>query len=255
LDFIDAMNAKAQKLGLKNTHFDNETGLPDPKHYSSAYDLAVISRELLKHHEILKFTSIWMDNLRGGRFILRNTNELIKVYPGADGLKTGHTDEAKFCLSATARRNKFRLLSVILGAASNRERIFQTRRLLDYGFRSFQWRLVQSTKKDAGTISLKDTLPRKIPVRVGTDFGVLVERETKTILKTNLVSLKEITLPLKPGAMVGNLVLTVNGKKAGQTPVYTTVAVKRANFIVRGWRALWELLGNLFSGKLFRKKA
>ena len=135
-DFVDAMNLKARNLGLKNTHFANETGLPDPGHYSSAYDLAVMSRELLKYPEVLKFTSIWLDTFRDGQFTLRNTNELLKVYRGADGLKTGHTAEAKFCLAATAKKGEFRLLSVIMGASSDAKRVAETKKLLDYGYRN-----------------------------------------------------------------------------------------------------------------------
>ena len=252
-DFIGAMNARGRKLGLKDTHFANETGLPDPAHYSSAYDLARMSRELLKHPQVLKFTSIWLDSLRGGKFMLRNTNELIRVYQGADGLKTGHTDEAKFCLSGTAQRNGMRLLTVILGAASDAERVFQTRRLLDYGFRTYQWRLLQKARLTVGTLYLKEANPSRVPVKIKTDLGVLVERERNPKLQTRMVPLANLKLPLGPGRPIGALQALSQGRVVASTPLYTVAKVEPVNFLVRGWRAFWDLIGRLFSGKLFQK--
>jgi len=113
--FIQKMNQRAQELGLKNTNFQNEHGLPDPKHYSSAHDLALIARELIRHPKILEWTSTWISYLRDGEFFLRNTNDLIQSYRGADGLKTGHTEEAGYCLCATAEVEGLRFISVIMG--------------------------------------------------------------------------------------------------------------------------------------------
>lgn len=249
-DFIVAMNQKAQKLGLKNTHFANETGLPDPNHYSSAYDLAIISRELLKHPEILKFTSIWIDTFRGGEFQLRNTNELIKVYRGADGLKTGHTDEAKFCLSATAVKNDFRLLSVILGADSDAKRVAQTRRLLDYGFRNYQWKPLLSAKdKSVGTLYIRDAQPNQIPVRVKQNFGVVVDRGKDPLVETVFRADEKINFPVKAGQKIGEVRAVLNGANLGSTEVYSTVEVKEANFIVRWWRWLVEWVQGWFGKK------
>ncbi|HEY8464459.1 MAG TPA: D-alanyl-D-alanine carboxypeptidase family protein [Bacillota bacterium] len=249
-DFIAAMNKRAQQLGLKNTHFANETGLPDPNHYSSAYDLAVISRELLKHHKILEYTSIRKDSLRDGRFVLYNTNDLIKVYPGADGLKTGHTAEAKFCLAATAKRDNLRLLSVILGAASNAERVAQTRRLLDYGFRTYERRVVRRKNATVGEIGFAEAQPAKVAVKVGADFTVLSERANAKPVITRLVKAENLRLPLAAGAKVGFLKAYQGETKLGQTPVYTTQPVKKANFLVLGWRALVNFIKNLLGMKV-----
>lgn len=241
-DFIEAMNQKAKALGLKNTNFVNETGLPDPNHYSSAYDLAVISRELLKYPEVLKYTSIWMDTFRNGEFQLRNTNELIRVYRGADGLKTGHTEEAKFCLAATAKKGNMRLLSVILGAASDSKRVSETRRLLDYGFRNYQWELLKKAGQELGKVYLKTARPEMVPVELKEDLGVLVERGREKLVETELAPLPNLKYPIKAGGKVGLLKAIYQGEVLAEKPVYATVEVKRANFLVRSWRWLRDLI-------------
>ncbi len=248
-DFIEAMNQRAQRLGLKNTHFANETGLPDPNHYSSAYDLAVISRELLKYPEVLKYTSIWMDTFRNGEFQLRNTNELIRVYRGADGLKTGHTEEAKFCLAATAKKGNLRFLTVILGAASDAKRVAETRRLLDYGYRNYQWELIKKADQEVGKVYLKQARPKMVPIKLNEDFGVLVERGREKLIETKLVPITNLKLPVKAGGKVGLLKAIYQGEVLAETPVYATVEVKRANFLVSGWRWLRDLIRGFFKRK------
>lgn len=253
-DFVDAMNRKAQVLGLKNTHFANETGLPDPQHYSSAYDLAVISRELLKYPEILKFTSIWLDTFRGGKFTLRNTNGLLKVYRGADGLKTGHTAEAKFCLAATAKKGDFRLLSVILGADTDATRVAETKKLLDYGYRNFQWQVIKKADTNVGKIYIKNAQPQYIPVNVKSDFGAVVERGMNQLIDTQIIPLRNLKLPLKPGQRVGMVKAVVKGNTVGVTPVYSLVKAKRANFIVHWWRKFRDFVAGLFQRNDTNKK-
>jgi D-alanyl-D-alanine carboxypeptidase (penicillin-binding protein 5/6) len=247
-DFVEVMNERAQRLGLKNTHFANETGLPDPNHYSSAYDLAVISRELLKYPEVLKYTSIWLDTFRGGKFVLRNTNELIKVYRGADGLKTGHTAEAKFCLSATAKKGNFRLLSVLLGADSDSERVEQSKRILDYGFRNYQWKLIQKSG-EVGKVYIREASPNRVPVELKSDFGAAVPRGADQLIVTKLVLKKGLKLPINPGQAIASLKATVNGKVVANTNVYSMIKVKPANIIVHWWRTFLEFISGLFNRK------
>jgi D-alanyl-D-alanine carboxypeptidase (penicillin-binding protein 5/6) len=244
-DFIDAMNRKAKALGLKNTNFVNETGLPHPDHYSSAYDLALISRELLKYPEALKYTSIWMDTFRNGEFQLRNTNELIRVYRGADGLKTGHTQEAKYCLAATAKKGDLRLLSVVLGAVSDAKRVAETKRLLDYGFRNYHWEVLKKAGQELGKLYLKPARPEMVPVELEDDFGVLVERGREKLIEMELVPRANLKYPIGAGDRVGILKAVYQGKVLAETPVYTTVEVKKANLLVRGWRWLRDLMRGL----------
>ncbi|MCL6588900.1 MAG: D-alanyl-D-alanine carboxypeptidase [Firmicutes bacterium] len=246
-DFIDAMNRKAKALGLKNTHFANETGLPDSGHYSSAYDLAVISRELLKYPKVLEYTSIWLDSLRGGAFILKNTNDLIKAYPGTDGLKTGHTEEAKFCLAATHHRGNFRLLSVVMGAASNSSRVAESKRLLEYGYRTYERRIIKKAGSKAGEIYLKEGSPQTFPVKVKTDFAIVVLRGGKQqLISTRVVPLKNLKFPINAGQRVGEVQAVTGGKIVGRTSVYSMVKVKRANFLVRWWRGFRDFLSGIF---------
>ena len=134
--FADMMNEKAKELGMENTHFMNTNGLDEDDHYSSARDVAIMSRELMKHETIFNYTSIWMDTLRGGKFQLANTNKLIRFYDGANGLKTGSTSKALCCLSAAAKRNDMQLIAVVLGAPTSAERFASAKSLLDYGLLS-----------------------------------------------------------------------------------------------------------------------
>jgi D-alanyl-D-alanine carboxypeptidase (penicillin-binding protein 5/6) len=249
-DFIDAMNERAKALKLENTHFQNETGLPDPNHYSSAYDLAVMSRELIVNHPaVLKFTSIWLDSLRGGAFVLKNTNDLLQAYRGADGLKTGHTDEAKFCLSATAQKGDFRLISVILGAASNAKRVSETKRLLDYGYRNFQWKTIRDPKQVAGQIYIREAQKREVPVKVKRDFGVLVERGKNVAVETKLTAAPKLKFPIPAGGRVGTIRAILDGKEIGQAPLFAVEKVNRANIFTRAWRWIWDTIGGWFGGQ------
>jgi D-alanyl-D-alanine carboxypeptidase (penicillin-binding protein 5/6) len=249
-DFVEAMNEKARELGLKNTHFANETGLPDPGHYSSAYDLAVISRELVQYPEIFEFTSIWLDKFRDGQFMLRNTNELIQVYRGCDGLKTGHTDEAKFCLSATAKRGDFRLLSVVLGAETNAKRLAESRRLLDYGYRNFQWKTIKESKGTVGQVSIIAAQKQLVPVKLKGDLGTVVERGKDQLIETRIAVDPKLKLPVAAGGRIGTMTATLNGKTVARAPVYAVERVEQANFLTRLWRGLRDF----FTG-LFRKSA
>lgn len=248
-DFIDEMNKRAHQLGLKNTHFQNAHGLPDPKHYSSARDLSIISRELLKHPKILQWSSTWISSFRGGTFMLRNTNELIQRYPGADGLKTGHTSEAGFCLSGTAKREGFRLLTVTLGAKTNEQRIVQTSRLLDYGFRNYARVVVARKGRQLGTVRVPQASRRNVPVAVPADFGVLVERGRERYVDTRLVALHKLRLPVKKGKPIGELVVLSGKREVGRTQVVALQDVRRANFLLRFFRGI----GAFFHQLIFRK--
>lgn len=244
-DFIGAMNKRARQLGLKNTHFQNAHGLPDPKHYSSARDLSIISRELLKHPKILQWSSTWTSSLRGGEFMLSNTNDLIKRYPGADGLKTGHTSEAGFCLSGTAKREGFRLITVILGAKTNEQRVAQTTRLLDYGFRNYARVVVARKGRQLGTVRVAEAGRQNVPVAVPADFGVLVERGRERYVDTRLVALRKLKLPVRKGKPIGELIVLSGKREVGRTQVVALQDVRRANFLLRFLRGIGAFIHRL----------
>ena len=152
--FVNKMNERAAELGLENTHFENPHGLDTENHYSSARDLAIISRELLKY-DIKEYTTIWQDSIRDGAFILSNTNKLIRFYPDATGLKTGSTSQAGFCISATAKRGNLELIAVTLGASTSKERFDDAKALLDYGFAKYKMLRLADPENSVGSCEVK----------------------------------------------------------------------------------------------------
>ena len=170
--FVSLMNEKAQELGLKNTHFANPHGLDNENHYSTAYDMAVMARELLKHEDILKYTSIYEDYLTkpdGSSIWLVNTNRLVRFYDGVDGLKTGYTTEAGYCLTATAKRQDLRLISVVMKSPSAEERSSDTSTLLSYGFNSFKSNVIYSKEDSLGKIAVEKGKVKEVDVYLKED--------------------------------------------------------------------------------------
>ncbi len=237
--FVNLMNNKAKSLGLKETHFKNPTGLPAADHYSSAYDMAIMGRELLKHPLITKYTGIYEDYLRQNtekQFWLVNTNKLVRFYPGADGLKTGFTAEARYCLTATAKKNNMRVVSVIMGAPTSKERNAQMSKLLDYAFNQYQVKqlIKQGDNVDQLSISKGKTknvnVVTKSPVSVVMKKGEALNKVTKNIkLKKNLQA------PIKKGQVVGELVL-----KQGNRVLSTTDLVAKNNIPKAKWYDLFK---------------
>lgn len=247
-EFIAAMNNKAKKLGAKNTHFVNDTGLPAPGHYSSAADMAIFARELIvKHPRILRWTSIERSSIRDGKFIMHNTNKLLGAYPGVDGLKTGHTKEAGYCLVATAKRSNTRLISVVFGAPSDSVRQQVTKQLLEYGFRNYIRQTIYKKGEAVGEATIEGAAGR-FPVQVKESLNVLVQREEADNVKKRLVFSKR-TAPLPAGAVVGRAVATIDGKVIGSTPVALSKPAPRANFLVRIWWAILHWVSGLFGRK------
>jgi len=237
--FVNLMNNKAKSLGLKDTHFKNPTGLPAADHYSSAYDMAIMGRELLKHPLITKYTGTYEDYLRQNtekQFWLVNTNKLVRFYPGADGLKTGFTAEARYCLTATAKKNNMRVVSVIMGAPTSKERNAQMSKLLDYAFNQYQVKqlIKQGDNVDQLSISKGKTknvnVVTKSPVSVVMKKGEALNKVTKDIkLK------KDLQAPIKKGQVVGKLVL-----KQGNRVLSTTDLVARNNIPKAKWYDLFK---------------
>ncbi|MGE5558534.1 MAG: D-alanyl-D-alanine carboxypeptidase family protein [Bacillota bacterium] len=241
--FVKKMNARGKMLGLTDTHFVNEHGLPDPGQYTSAYDVALMSRDLiLRHPAVLRFTSIWIDSLRGGKSFLRNTNRLLKEYPGADGLKTGYTAQAGFCLSATAVQKDFRLISVVMGADTEDERLAETKKLLNYGFRFFdRVRVAEEGARAPGKVFIKGGRLERVAPVVKRDFAVLVPKGKGDLVETRIVQKKNLRAPVKKGAAVGALVAELEGRKLAEAPLVAPEKIVRANFLVQAWRWLRDL--------------
>mgnify|MGYP000109789999 CR=1 FL=1 len=218
--FVARMNERAKELGMNDTHFVNCTGLPADGHVTSAYDIALMSRELIwRHPDIRRFTTIWMDSLRDGASMLVNTNKLVRFYPGATGLKTGSTDSAKYCISATAEKDGMELIAVILGGSTSDKRFTDAKALLNYGFAAYS--LV--------TVTPESPLPA-VPVTLGTQKTVqsVLTSENALLLEksranglTQAVSLPEsIDAPVEEGEPLGTLdIFDANGTPVASLPL------------------------------------
>ena len=204
--FVERMNKKVEELGLKHTHFQNCTGLDDENHYSSSYDMAIIARELLmKHPEILRFSSIYEDYLRKNtekKFWLVNTNKLVGQYEGTDGLKTGHTDAAGYCLAATAKKDSLRFIAIVLGEGDSKVRNQEAMELLDYGFQTVKLRTLKKKGTIIKEISLPKTKQKKLAYVLKDDLSVIeYPGDKKTYIYD--FKLKDISYPIKAGDFLG----------------------------------------------------
>ncbi len=204
--FVTEMNAKAKELGLKNTHFANPHGLDNENHYSTAQDMARIAQELLKYEDILRFTSIYEDYLTkpdGSQVWLVNTNRLVRFYDGVDGLKTGYTTDAGYCLTATAKKNNFRLISVVMKAPSADARSKDTATLLTYGFNSFKNNVIYSKNTPLGEINVENGKLSKVKVYLQEDATELLSITQKANNYSFNIKANKIVAPLKKNTQVG----------------------------------------------------
>lgn len=230
--FVAKMNQRAAELGMSNTSFVNTNGLDDDNHYSSARDVAVMSRELLKHDVIFNYTTIWTDSLRDGKFGLANTNKLIRFYDGANGLKTGSTSKAGCCLSATAKRNDMQLIAVILGAPSSKERFAGARKLLDTGFASYKVSVPVKKGDTLENLEIKNGVLDKIPALASDDIKLLtsVSDNSETEIITELY---EIKAPVYVNDKIGTVTVTKGGETVGSCDLLASQSVEKKSFFMR----------------------
>lgn len=243
--FVKAMNKKAKELGLKNTHFENPTGLPADGHYSTAHDMGVMARELLLHDEITKFTKIYDDYLRKGQeneFWLVNTNKLIKTYPGMDGLKTGFTREAMYCLTASAKRNDLHMIAVVMGAETPKKRNADVTSLLDYGFGQYEGVKLHSKDDQLETLRSTRGEPLTIALKPEKDVVVLKKKnEKKGAYETSLEVRKDADLPIAKGQHMGWVKVTRDGQEVAKVRLETSEKIDRAGFW-KLWQRSWRNL-------------
>ncbi|MBE6656802.1 MAG: D-alanyl-D-alanine carboxypeptidase [Ruminococcaceae bacterium] len=228
--FVAKMNARAAELSMTSTHFENTNGLDDTvqNHVTSARDIAIMSRELIKHPRILEYSSTWMDTIRDGAFTLANTNRLVRFYPGATGLKTGSTAKAKFCISATAERNGVSLIAVIMGAETRDVRNAEAKKLLDYGFAGYgvyrdDARTLPTLPVDGG---MKDTVSLSL-----TPFSVALPKEKLAAVEAVVELPMRLCAPLAIGDKVGRVVYTLDGETIGETPITVSERVDKISFL------------------------
>ncbi len=230
--FVQKMNEKAKNLGLKNTHFVNTTGLPADNHYSTAHDMAMMAKELLKYEEITKYTSIYEDYLRKGtedEFWLVNTNKLVKFYKGVDGLKTGYTSEAKYCLTATAKREDMRVIAVAMGADTTKKRNTDISKMLDYAFSQYNTKPVYERHQTIDDLKLLRAEDEKIEIVTEDKVSLLIKNGEEISDMEEVIEYdKNLTLPIKKGQQVGTLKVKVNGKVVSETPLVVQQNVEQA---------------------------
>lgn len=219
-EFVKLMNKRAQELGMKNTNFVNCNGLDAPQHYSSARDVYIMTKELLKHEKITKYTTIWMDTLRNGTFGLSNTNKLVRHYEGTTGVKTGSTSVAGFCVSASAMRNNMHLISVVVGADSSQHRFADASNLLNFGFNSYK--CVEKGRKEQihKYAEVKKSKNKIYPVVYSNDLKFLCP---KTLSEKDITTEEKITenlhAPVEKGTKIGEITYTYKGQVLGKTDV------------------------------------
>ena len=231
--FVEQMNKRAQELGMTGTHFVNCTGLDDApeasEHRTSAGDIAIMSRELLsKHPDIKKFTTIWMDTIRGGAFGLSNTNKMVRFYSGATGLKTGFTSGAGYCLSASAQRDGMELVAVVMGAESSTVRFAACKQMLDYGFANY----ALYTPELSGEARVAVRLGREDAVNavLRGDNAILVEKGARGGIQTEVSLEEQVSAPVSEGQRLGTMTLRTGDRVLAELPLVAERKVERVNW-------------------------
>ena len=237
--FVARMNKRAEELGMANTHFVNATGLPVEGHYTTTRDIALMTRELLKHERIFEYTTIWMDSLRGGAMGLTNTNKLVRFYPGANGMKTGYTDTAKYCLSATAKRDKLQLIAAVMKAPTSEERFSDAKKLLDFGFANFS--VYETGTAELPELTVKGGVKPKMPLVCGANEILVAKGREKQI--EAVIELPEfLTAPVNEGEAVGKVLYQIEGETVAETDILTAESIRRMNF----WDVVKRVLSDTF---------
>ena len=246
--FVDMMNKKAKELGLKNTQFKNPHGLDEEGHYTSAHDMAIIAKELIKHKNIMNYTSIYEEYLtksHGTKLWMENTNKLLKFYKGVDGLKTGFTQTAGYCLTATAMKNNTRLISVVMGEDTSANRSTDTVNLLNYGFNSYKVNTIIKKEKNIAKVKVNKGKEDKVYIRTKENVNELLNVNEKAKKYILVPEVKNITAPVKVGEKVGILKIKYQNKVVKEVDLTVSKNIKKAN--------LWDLfkrnLKMIVSGK------
>lgn len=237
--FVEQMNQRAKQLKMNDTTFKNCNGLDEDGHITSANDVGIMSCELMKHKKIFDYTSIWIDNLRGGKTQIVNTNKLLKTYNGITGLKTGTTNDAGCCMAASAKRGNVSLVAVVLGCKTGKERFADAAALLDYGFANVAVR----------ELSLPEDMPKDIPVEGGmadkvclkcdVSSTMVIDKGSSKEIKTNIILPKSIKAPIKKGQTLGTLEFSINGKTVKKCSINAMDSVDSTSF-----GTVWSYLFN-----------
>lgn len=240
--FVNMMNERAAALGMNDTHFVNCNGLDAPEHLTSAYDIALMSRELLQHPKILEFTGIWMDSLRDGAFGLVNTNKLIRFYEGANGLKTGSTGAAKFCLSVSAERDGMNLIAVIMGADTSKNRFGDASRLLDYGFANYAVADSLLTSEEMTPLAVTKGKAEAVEIGIEDSFKLLVGKQKLSSIEKRITRPERIEAPVAVGDVIGSVEFLIDGESVGSTDLIAKTAALRVTPLTMLKKLCFQLL-------------
>lgn len=252
-NFVDMMNKKAEDLGLSNTHFINPHGLHTDNHYSSAYDMAIMASNLINHEKILNYTSIYEDYFNkpdGSRTWLVNTNKLVRFFKGVDGLKTGYTKEAGYCLTATAKKNNVRYITVVMGEPSSDIRSSETTNMLNYAFNSFKLNTILDKNQELGNIYIDKSKQKTAKIVVKIPVTELISKEKEAPSYTYNLKVGKLTAPLKAGTKVGTVeILDNEGLIVREEDVTISYDIEKSNL----WTTFLENFLTIIKGKKINK--
>ncbi len=252
-NFVDMMNKKAEDLGLSNTHFANPHGLHADNHYSSAYDMAIMASNLISHEKVLNYTSIYEDYFNkpdGSRTWLVNTNKLVRFLEGVDGLKTGYTSEAGYCLTATAKKGNVRYITVVMGEPSSDIRSSETTNMLNYAFNSFKLNTILDKSQELGTIYIDKGKQKTAKIVVKNPVTELISKEKDIPNYTYNLKVEKITVPIKAGTKVGTVeILDNEGLIVREEDVTISYDIEKCNL----WETFLENLMTIIKGKKINK--
>ncbi len=229
-DFVAKMNERAKELGMENTVFKNCNGLDEEGHITTAYDVALMSVELMKHEKIYDYTTIWIDTLRGGETQIVNTNKLLKSYDGITGLKTGTTGDAGSCITATATRNNMSLCAVVLGASSGTDRFKDAAQLLDYGFANYEVLEFDAKENELTEIGVKNGMQKSVKLECSGASSMVITKGSSKNVKQNVKMSEFLEAPVKKGEKVGTLTFTLDEKEVKSFDILTTDSVEKMSF-------------------------
>ena len=241
--FVEEMNNKAQALGLKNTHFVNAYGLPAEGHYTSAFDLAVISREALNYPLVRKLTSMKEYDLREGKFKLWNTNKLLWWYPGADGFKTGWTNEAKYCLASTVERNGLRLICVVMGVPQVRGHFAESMKIYNYGFAKYEFKQFAPAAQKQGVVKVRKGIEDEVTAITEKPLGTTVEKGKDKNFWVETKLNPEISAPIEKGQTLGELLLYRSDQLQASVNLIADHPIARAGLVEQMRRTLKGVFG------------
>ena len=239
--FVEQMNARAKELGMENTHFVNCTGLDDSEeakeHKTSAYDIALMSRQLLKYHpDITKYTTIWMDTVRDGTFGLSNTNKMIRFYSGATGLKTGFTSGAGYCLSASAQREGLNLIAVVMGCETSKDRFAACKSMLDFGFANFA--VIEPALPEDAAVPVKLGHAQTVTAVPGNADALLIDKAQRSMVTTQITLEETVTAPVSKGQRLGTMTIKAGEQTLAEIPLVAESAIERLTWADMFWKIL-----------------